>query len=169
MLTTDIIAPEGHKAWWALKTNDPSFRMAVFEDEGTPIAINVYMDYIPETSAWWGFYFTNEDITKADRFLDIWAHLETVGIAYAFDTLRVSTLYLEVRSENLAVLQWHKRYGFKVEDQHVSKNTQDHDLEVQSLDKTTFETLRAKGRFDRMRNIAVDIHPKDAGMTPEAP
>jgi len=161
MLTTDEIPYEGHLAWWERQKADPDYRLMIVERAGTPVAVKTYMQVKPGKSVWWGFYLTDQVPAESREQLDIWAHVETAGILYPFDVLKVDEIYCEVRKENVSVTQWHNRFGFEDIDPSVSPNTKDFALDVKRLGRDRFEERRAKGLFRRESVIEIVSHPMD--------
>lgn len=161
MLTQHEISPTEHQAWFTHKQADPLFRQMVSEDGGTPVCVQAFFDIQPGQSAWWAFYFTDAVPNDMASMLRIWKGVELAGLVYAFDVLKLETLYCEVLLSNSAVRQWHKRFGFLPCDPKISANTEHYELEVLRLDRAAYEQLRTSRNGREMTTLSLEHHPFD--------
>lgn len=161
MLTQHEIGRSEHQAWFERQLAQPLFRQMLVEHGGSTVAVQAFFDIRPARSAWWAFYFTNAVPDDMAAMLRIWKWVELAGLAYAFDTLQLDTLYCEVLSSNSGVLNWHKRFGFVPCDPSLSVNTAAHDLEVLRLSRLDFERLNSSRSGQDIASVAVEPHPFD--------
>lgn len=163
MLTQHEIGRAEHEAWFTRKLDDPGFRQMITERDGQAMAVQAYFDIQPRQSAWWAFYFTPAVPDDMAAMMKIWKWVELSGIAYAFEVMGLETLYCEVLRSNGGVLNWHKRFGFAACDPAVSANSGQFDLEVMSLDRATYDRLRAGRNGQDIPRIDLQRHRFDQG------
>ncbi|MCA2214426.1 GNAT family N-acetyltransferase [Jidongwangia harbinensis] len=110
-LTTHVIPPEEHAAWWAAATADPNRRVLIFEDDGQACGV-VMFDCRGDVPTW-GFYLDVAGLTARNALLPAWMRLEREAVDYAFDDLKVERLGGETLAANKQVLALHRRFGFR--------------------------------------------------------
>ena len=109
---------EAHRQWWASALADPERRMMILEDRHTPVAVIVFLDLrhcSPRqgASAKWGFYTSPRSEIGKSRSLAAWVACQIAALAYAFDVLRLDTLYCETLQTHTPVLRLSGRVGFE--------------------------------------------------------
>lgn len=161
MLTQHEIGRTEHQAWFERQLANPQFRQMLVEHGSQPVAVQAFFNIRPDRSAWWAFYFTDAVPDDMAAMLKIWKWVELAGLAYAFETLRLDTLYCEVLRSNSGVLNWHKRFGFVACDPSFSTNTASHDLEVLSLSRSAYDRLRTSRSGQDIAVVAMEPHPFD--------
>lgn len=158
MLTKHEIGRTEHKTWYERQLNNPLFRQMLVEHAGSTVAVQAFFNIQPARSAWWAFYFTDAVPEDMAAMFRIWKWVELAGLAYAFDTLQLDTLYCEVLRSNSGVLNWHKRFGFVTCDNSLSANTAGHDLEVLSLSRPAYERLRTSRQGQDIASVTIAPH-----------
>jgi RimJ/RimL family protein N-acetyltransferase len=108
-LTTHVIEPEEHAAWWAAATADPARRVLVFEDGGRAAGVVVFD--LRRSPAVWSFYLDVAGL--GGELLPAWLRLERDAVEYAFGELGVDRLGGETLASNAQVLALHRRFGFR--------------------------------------------------------
>jgi UDP-4-amino-4,6-dideoxy-N-acetyl-beta-L-altrosamine N-acetyltransferase len=164
MLTQHEIGRAEHQAWYERQLAQPLFRQMLVEHGGSTVAVQAFFNIRSRRSAWWAFYFTDAVPDDMATMLRIWKWVELAGLAYAFDTLQLDTLYCEVLRSNTAVFNWHKRFGFVSCDPALSTNTANHDLEVLSLSRAAYIRLLTSRSGQDIASVELVAHPFD---TPE--
>lgn len=113
-LTTHVIAPDEHRAWWSAALRDPSRRVLIYEWAGR--AAGVVQFSRPDhgsRGAVWGFYLDVAGLRTTGQLLPAWLELERAAVAYAFDELGADRLGGETLAWNEQVLALHRRFGFR--------------------------------------------------------
>lgn len=110
-LTTHVITPEEHAAWWAAATSDPQRRVLIFEDGGSPAGV-VMFDTRGDVPTW-GFYLDIDGLNARNALLAAWLRLEREAVDFAFTDLGVERLGGETLADNKQVLALHRRFGFR--------------------------------------------------------
>ena len=149
-----VIDQEVHKDWWPAAISDPSRRMLILDDEGTPAALLLFFDLKPGASAKWGFYMAPSQ-DSPERSLATWLTVEVAAIAYAFDRLRLETLYCETLETNAAVLLLHGRIGFQDTGSVVGGFIE------KSFTRSGYENVREGPLFAQLREVAMGADPRD--------
>ena len=108
-LTTHVIAPEEHAAWWRAATADPARRLLVFEHDGRPAGVVVFD--LGHSPAVWSFYLDVAGLGSA--LLPAWLRLERAAVQHAFGELGLDRLGGETLATNTQVLALHRRFGFR--------------------------------------------------------
>ena len=162
MLTKDVILEATHRAWWARKSVDPTYRILIFETGGIPMAVQTFFDIRKGDSAWWGFYMTDNVPKYPAAMFEIWRHVEVASVSYAFDHLRVNELLCETLRQNTVVSRWHKYFGFTTRDPSISANAEKHDLIVLGCDIGKYTRRVNSGAMLELHNIDIEVDPRDA-------
>ncbi|GIF82517.1 GNAT family N-acetyltransferase [Catellatospora bangladeshensis] len=112
-LTTHVIEPAEHAAWWDAVALDPLRHVLVFEWRGRPSGVVMFDGRrSAERGVIWGFYLDVDGLTGRGELLPAWLELEREAVDFAFDTLGVDRLGGETLAWNTPVLQLHRRFGF---------------------------------------------------------
>ncbi|MDT4991733.1 MAG: hypothetical protein QOH97_1625 [Actinoplanes sp.] len=104
-LTTHVISPAEHAAWWAAVGADPDRHVLIFDE-----AAVVVFD-LRESPAVWSFYLDVAGLGA--QVLPTWMRLERAAVEYAFGVLGVDRLGGETLATNRQVLALHRRFGFR--------------------------------------------------------
>src|SRR5580692_4025600 len=87
-----------HRRWWPQALADPSRRMLILEDGGSPAAIVVFSDLVRGISARWGLY-------TAGRLRGAWIAADFAGMRYGFEVLGLATLFCDIIETHSAALR----------------------------------------------------------------
>jgi UDP-4-amino-4,6-dideoxy-N-acetyl-beta-L-altrosamine N-acetyltransferase len=118
MYTNHEISLEEHLAWWKRTRTDASKRYFICESKSDgPVGVVSFNDYTPHAgTAFWAFYSGDRNRRGVGSFMEGWA------LNYAFSELGLVKLSCEVLSTNRPVIEFHRKFGFRVEgifrDQH---------------------------------------------------
>jgi len=123
-LTTHVIQPAEHAAWWAARSGD----VLIYTEDGRPAGVVIF------SGTTWSFYLDVDGL--GPRLLPAWMRLEKEAIEYAFGTLGLDTLGGETLAENKQVLALHRRFGFR--------ETRRYERLVDGVPKTVVWTERGK-------------------------
>lgn len=121
MYTTDIIPLDDHLQWWERIKKDDSVHYFFYEYDNIPQGV-VYFTQIDVLNhqAMWGFYASPNALRGTG------SRMEVLALDYAFDKLNLHKLSCEVLDYNLAVVKFHKKFGFVEEgyfrEHHLCKN-----------------------------------------------
>ncbi|MFY0406853.1 GNAT family N-acetyltransferase [Solicola sp. PLA-1-18] len=110
-LTTHVISPSEHRAWWDRVDADPTRHVLVHESDGVPCGAVSFFDVTP-TVASWGFYLDHDGLEERGGTLGVWMAVMREASAHAFDDLGVDELRGEVSADNRVVRQMNRRFGF---------------------------------------------------------
>ncbi|MDR6224322.1 UDP-4-amino-4,6-dideoxy-N-acetyl-beta-L-altrosamine N-acetyltransferase [Desmospora profundinema] len=112
-----LITWDEHQAWFRGK--NPRY-LRMFEWFGKPAGIVSYSDVdLNNNRSLWGFYLGEENLPKGTGM-----KMLTLGLAYAFETLRFHKVIGEVLAFNHPSIRIHHKLGFRLEGiyaQHVWK------------------------------------------------
>jgi RimJ/RimL family protein N-acetyltransferase len=117
-VTTHVIAPEEHRAWWESVQVDPTRDVLVHESDDVPCgAVTLFDIGRPPGTASWGFYLDHDGLQARGGTLSVWMAVMREATAYAFDRLGVEELRGEVLADNAVVRQMNRRFGFVEQDE----------------------------------------------------
>jgi UDP-4-amino-4,6-dideoxy-N-acetyl-beta-L-altrosamine N-acetyltransferase len=111
MYTNHVITTEEHQRWFEKASRDPSKRLLMCVDESN-IAVGVvsFSDIDPvHKRATWAFY-SGESSRRG-----VGSEMERLALDFAFENLGLEKLNCEVLSFNMPVVDFHRKYGFRVE------------------------------------------------------
>jgi UDP-4-amino-4,6-dideoxy-N-acetyl-beta-L-altrosamine N-acetyltransferase len=110
MYTNHVITGKEHQLWFDAASRDPSKRLLMCVDEsGVPVGVVTFSDIDQvQKRATWAFY------SGSDR-RGIGSEMERLALDYAFGDLGLEKLNCEVISFNMPVIEFHRKYGFRVE------------------------------------------------------
>jgi hypothetical protein len=108
-LTTHVIPPAEHAAWWAAALPDPALKILIFTEADRPAGVVIFD--LRRNPAAWSFYLDVAGL--GGRLLPAWLRLEQAAVRYAFGELAVERLGGETLAANRQVLALHKRFGFR--------------------------------------------------------
>jgi hypothetical protein len=155
---------EVHKRWWPKAIADPSRRMLILEDTGMPVAIVVFLETLPGISAKWGFYTAPRREISQDKSLTAWITCELAAISYAFEYLRLETLYSETIQTNTAVLWLHDGIGFETTGKKLQLNEGPPFIE-KLFTRACYQKRRTESVFARLNALAIEPHPQESSAS----
>lgn len=111
---TAEITPEQHLAWWNQVSADPASVVLVYEFDGVPAGAVIFRDHdrVARTAEW-GFFLDVDGLAARGGLLPAWIGLERAAIRYGFDELGLTVLGGRTLASNAAVLELHRRCGFR--------------------------------------------------------
>lgn len=110
MYTSHVISPEEHSAWWVRESVNEQSRHLIYEADDSPLGVVSFSSYTGSNgTATWAFY--SGDTSKRG----IGARMESLALDYAFNQLKLRRLECEVLSFNKPVVNFHRKFGFRVE------------------------------------------------------
>lgn len=111
---TTEITPEQHRDWWNRVRTDPGSTVLVYEFGGVPAGAVIFRDHDRVAgTAEWGFFLDVDGLRARDSLLAAWVGLERAAIRYGFDELGLTVLGGRTLASNTAVLELHRRNGFR--------------------------------------------------------
>jgi UDP-4-amino-4,6-dideoxy-N-acetyl-beta-L-altrosamine N-acetyltransferase len=111
---TTEITPEQHRAWWERVRADPGSVVLVYEFDGAAAGVVIFRDHDPVArTAEWGFFLDVDGLRARGSLLAAWVGLERAAIRYGFDELGLAVLGGRTLASNVAVLELHRRCGFR--------------------------------------------------------
>lgn len=111
---TTEITPEQHRAWWKQVGADPGSVVLMYEFDGAPAGVVIFRDHDPVArTAEWGFFLDVDGLRARGSLLAVWVGLERAAIRYGFDVLGLTVLGGRTLASNVAVLELHRRCGFR--------------------------------------------------------
>ncbi|WP_412747284.1 GNAT family N-acetyltransferase [Krasilnikovia sp. MM14-A1004] len=132
-LTTHVIDPSEHAAWWRTATADPARRVLVYSgDDGVPAGVVIFD--LRADPATWSFYLDVDGL--GGQLLPAWMRLEDEAVRYAFGELGLERLGGETLAWNTPVLALHRRFGFR--------ETRRYERQVDGTAQTVVWTERGK-------------------------
>jgi UDP-4-amino-4,6-dideoxy-N-acetyl-beta-L-altrosamine N-acetyltransferase len=111
-LTSHVITPEEHAAWFAAARTDPRRRILIFEYEGRPAGVVNFTAVDPAGAAMWGFFLDLVGLEERGETLPAWMDVYREAIAYAFGDLGLGRLDAEVLEHNTVIRRMNRRFGF---------------------------------------------------------
>jgi UDP-4-amino-4,6-dideoxy-N-acetyl-beta-L-altrosamine N-acetyltransferase len=111
MYTSHVISAEEHQRWFEKASRDPSKRLLMCVDEsGIAVGVITFSDIDPlHKRATWAFY-SGESARRG-----VGSEMEHLALDFAFENLGLEKLNCEVLSFNMAVVEFHRKHGFRVE------------------------------------------------------
>ncbi len=111
---TAEITPEQHRDWWKRVSADPGSVVLVYEFDGSPAGAVIFQDHdrVARTAEW-GFFLDVDGLRARGDLFAGWVGLERAAIRYAFDHLGLAVLGGRTLASNVAVLELHRRCGFR--------------------------------------------------------
>lgn len=107
MYTTDIIPLDDHLQWWERIKKDDSVHYFCYEYDSIPQGVVCFTNIdVLNHQAMWGFYASPNALKGTG------SRMEILALDYAFDKLNLHKLSCEVLDYNLAVVKFHKKFGF---------------------------------------------------------
>jgi len=109
--TPDTIQMDGHKAWFNEYLTRSDDHMFIIESEGTPVGqIGLYHIADDRTDAEFGRLMIGD---RKSQGRGIAKAASTMILEYAFESLGLDRLFLEVRAANEKAIRLYHRIGFK--------------------------------------------------------
>jgi UDP-4-amino-4,6-dideoxy-N-acetyl-beta-L-altrosamine N-acetyltransferase len=113
-IITAEITPEGHRQWWRRISADPGAWVLIFEYGGRPSGVVIFKDHDPvEGSAEWGFFLDSDRLKASGELFAAWIAMEREAVDHGFRVLGLSRLGGRTLASNSAVLELHRRSGFR--------------------------------------------------------
>jgi UDP-4-amino-4,6-dideoxy-N-acetyl-beta-L-altrosamine N-acetyltransferase len=111
MYTYHLISVDEHRTWFDAALADSTRRLLMcIDDDGAPAGVVTFYDIRPlNRTASWAFY------AGAPLRRGIGPQMEILALDYAFGELQLDKLNCEVLSFNKAVVDFHRKHGFRVE------------------------------------------------------
>ena len=110
MYANHKITWEEHRAWFHKMQHDPSMLWYIYMQHNIPFGVVYFTSYqAKRRNAFWGFY------SGANAPRGTGLRMEYAALEHAFSDLGVHKLNCEVIEFNRAVINMHKKYGFKEE------------------------------------------------------
>ena len=111
MYTTNIISKKEHYAYFDKVWDNPTIDYLICETiDNIPVGVvNFVKIDIVNQNAFWAFY--SGDLSR--RGVGIW--MEFLALNYAFESLGLIKLSCEVLDYNMSVVNFHRKFGFKIE------------------------------------------------------
>lgn len=127
MYTNHVITTEEHHRWFEAASRDPSKRLLMCVDESdVPVGVVTFSDIDQvHKRATWAFY-SGESARRG-----VGSEMERLALDLAFGDLGLEKLNCEVLSFNMPVIEFHRKYGFRVEGifrAHYSRDGVVHDV-----------------------------------------
>ncbi|MDH2608039.1 UDP-4-amino-4,6-dideoxy-N-acetyl-beta-L-altrosamine N-acetyltransferase [Acinetobacter baumannii] len=110
MYNHDIIELDAHLKWFnSILVND-TCRYFIYEQNNTPLGVLSFNDIdFKNKKASWAFYSGDTTVRG------IGSEMEQLALDYAFNELDLNKLCCEVLEFNFAVVNFHRKFGFKME------------------------------------------------------
>lgn len=147
MYTTHVISPEEHQSWFQKVSVDTSKKYFLCCDDEEPVGLIGFTEISEANkSAVWAFY--SGDLTR--RGVGSW--MEYLALNYAFVDMKLEKLSCEVLSSNYGVVEFHRKFGFRIEGTFVNHILrEDGKLDVYRLAMFKRDWLdKLKPHFDRL-------------------
>ena len=111
MYTSHVITPEEHHAYFERVLNDPTKQYFLCVDKNdTPVGVVNFVDIDQHNkTASWAFY--SGDLTRRG----VGTTMEYLALNHAFHDLELEKLNCEVLDFNYPVVQFHLKFGFRIE------------------------------------------------------
>jgi len=128
MYTDGPISPETHAQWLAktLAHSSDHYWVIVCDEQDVGLANISDVDTV-NRRCFWAFYIASSDV----RGKGVGSFVEYFILSHVFDVLKLNKLCCEVLGFNEAVVNMHKRFGFRQEGvyrQHIAKGSVFHDV-----------------------------------------
>jgi UDP-4-amino-4,6-dideoxy-N-acetyl-beta-L-altrosamine N-acetyltransferase len=128
MYTDHQISPEEHEIWFQRAIKNPANRYWIIVCDGEDVGlVNIYALDERNRRCYWAFYIASADV----RGKGVGTFVEYSVIQYVFGVLGLNKLCCEVLGFNEAVVNMHKRFGFRQEGlyrKHIYKGGKYHDV-----------------------------------------
>lgn len=110
MYNHEIISLNSHMNWFNSMLTNESCRYFIYERNGRPLGVLSFSDIDRKNKkAFWAFYSGATDVRG------IGSEMEQLALEYAFNELDLNKLCCEVLDFNTSVINFHRKFGFKVE------------------------------------------------------
>lgn len=110
MYNHEIIDINTHMKWFNKMLNDNTCAYFIYEQEGQAMGLLSFSQIdIKNKKASWAFYSGNTSVRG------IGSEMEQLALNYAFNELGLNKLCCEVLEFNTSVINFHRKFGFKIE------------------------------------------------------
>jgi UDP-4-amino-4,6-dideoxy-N-acetyl-beta-L-altrosamine N-acetyltransferase len=127
MYTNHVISAEEHGRWFEASRRDPAKRLLVCVDlQDVPVGVVVFYEINSvQRTATWAFY------AGSSERRGIGSEMEFLALDFAFGELQLEKLNCEVLAFNMPVVDFHRKYGFRIEGifrAHYERDGKRHDV-----------------------------------------
>lgn len=110
MYNHEIIDLESHLRWFDSMLEDNSCQYFIYERNGQPFGVLSFSEIdMKNKKAFWAFYSGDTSVRG------VGSEMEKLALDYAFNTLGLNKLCCEVLEFNTSVIDFHRKFGFKIE------------------------------------------------------
>ena len=110
MYNHEIIDIESHLRWFDSMLEDDSCQYFIYERNEKPYGVLSFSEIdMKNKKAFWAFYSGDTSVRG------IGSEMERLALDYAFNTLSLNKLCCEVLEFNTSVIDFHRKFGFKIE------------------------------------------------------
>jgi len=110
MYNHEVIDIESHLRWFDSMLEDNSCLYFIYERDEQPYGVLSFSEIdIKNKKAFWAFYSGDTSVRG------VGSEMEKLALDYAFNTLGLNKLCCEVLEFNTSVIDFHRKFGFKIE------------------------------------------------------
>ena len=110
MYNHEKISLDSHMIWFKSMLSNDSCKYFIYERDNNPLGVLSFSDIDSKNrKAFWAFY------SGATNVRGIGSEMEQLALDYAFDSLNLNKLCCEVLDFNTSVINFHRKFGFKIE------------------------------------------------------
>lgn len=110
MYNHERISLDSHTTWFKSMLSNDSCKYFIYERDNSPLGVLSFSDIDPKNrKAFWAFY------SGATNVRGIGSEMEQLALDYAFNSLNLNKLCCEVLDFNTSVINFHRKFGFKIE------------------------------------------------------
>ena len=110
MYNHEVIDIESHLRWFDSMLEDNSCQYFIYERDEQPYGVLSFSEIdIKNKRAFWAFYSGDTSVRG------VGSEMEKLALDYAFNTLGLNKLCCEVLEFNTSVIDFHRKFGFKIE------------------------------------------------------
>lgn len=104
------ISLDSHMTWFKSMLSNDSYKYFIYERDNNPLGVLSFSDIdLKNRRAFWAFY------SGATNVRGIGSEMEQLALDYAFNELNLNKLCCEVLEFNTSVINFHRKFGFKIE------------------------------------------------------
>lgn len=110
MYNHEVIDIESHLRWFDSMLKDNSCQYFIYERDEQPYGVLSFSEIdMKNKRAFWAFYSGDTSVRG------VGSEMERLALDYAFNTLGLNKLCCEVLEFNTSVIDFHRKFGFKIE------------------------------------------------------